>query len=75
MNAVVAQFSGLFEAAFTLAVIVGGLLLGGALISFAVFAYRSVKGEGMRDPEEVVPEKVKDDDLTEGGSDDEWDYY
>lgn len=77
MDPVVAQLpGGLFEAAFTLAVVAGGLLLVGALVSFAVFAYRSVKGEGMRDPEEVVPEKIEDDDeLTEGGADDEWDYY
>ncbi len=76
MALVLAQFpSGLFEAAFTLALLVGGLLLVGALVSFAVFAYRSVKGEGMRDPEEVVPEKMEDDDLTKGGDDDEWDYY
>ena len=72
-----AQFSGdLFGAAVTLALVTGGLLLIGALVSFAVFGYRSVKGDGMRDPQEVVPEKTTDDDdLTEGSSDDEWDYY
>lgn len=67
---------GVFEAAFTLALVVGGLLLVGALVSFAVYAYQSVKGDGMPDPEEVVPERIDDEDeLTEGGADDEWDYY
>lgn len=78
MNAFVVQLfpSGLFEMAFTAALIAGGILLLGGLVSFAVFGYRSIKGEGMRDPQEVVPEKVNDDDeLTEGDPDDEWDYY
>ncbi len=67
--------SGLFEMAFTAALVAGGLLLLGGLVSFVVFGYRSIKGDGMRDPKEVVPEKVEDDELSEGGSDDEWDYY
>jgi len=77
MDPLVAQLpSDLFGAAVTLALVTGGLLLVGALVSFAVFAYRSVKGDGMRDPQEVVPEKTKDDEgLTEGDTDDEWDYY
>ena len=77
MNTFIAQISSdLLGGAFTVALVAGGLLLAGALVSFAVFAYRSVKGDGMRDPQEVVPEKTTDDDdLTEGSSDDEWDYY
>lgn len=67
--------SGLFETAFTAALIAGGLLFLGGLVSFAVFAYRSVKGEGMRDPREVAPEETEDDDVERGDSDDEWDYY
>ena len=76
MNQMAAQFSGdLIGAAVTLALVTGGLLLVGALVSFAVFAYRSVKGDGMRDPQEVVPEKTTDEGLSEGDADDEWDYY
>jgi hypothetical protein len=77
MYTLVAQISSdLLGGAFTIALVAGGLLLAGAFVSFAVFAYRSVKGDGMRDPQEVVPEKTTDDDdLTEGSSDDEWDYY
>jgi hypothetical protein len=47
------------------------------MVSLAVVAYRSLEGEGMRDPREVAPEKTADDDsgLTEGGDDDDWDYY
>lgn len=69
--------SGIFEIAFTAALVAGGVLFLGGLVSFAVFIYRSVKGDGMRDPREVVPEKTKDDDdgLTAGDPDDEWDYY
>jgi hypothetical protein len=76
MYSVVAQLSGLFDIALTGALVAGGLLILGGIVSFAVFAYRSVKGEGMRDPEEVVPEKVDDEEgLSEGDADDEWDYY
>lgn len=69
--------SSLFEIAFTAALVAGGLLFLGGLLSFAVFIYRSVKGDGMRDPREVVPEKTKDDEngVTAGDPDDEWDYY
>lgn len=65
------------EMAFTAALVAGGLLFLGGLVSFGVFLYRSVKGDGMRDPREVAPEKVKDEDsgLSKGDSDDEWDYY
>lgn len=76
MDPVIAQVSSdLLRGAFTIALITGGLLLFGALVSLAVFAYRSVKGDGMRDPQDVAPEKSADDDVTEGGPDDEWDYY
>lgn len=69
--------SGLFEMAFTLAVVAGAALLIGAIVSLAVFAYRNLKGEGMRDPEEVAPEKVADeeDGVSKADPDDEWDYY
>jgi len=75
MSASLVLGSGLFDAVLTGALAVGGLLFVGALVSFAVFLYRSVKGEGMRDPREVAPEKAGDDGLQEGESDDEWDYY
>lgn len=78
MEPIVMQLgSGLFEIAFTAALVAGGLLFLGGLLSFAVFIYRSVKGDGMRDPREVVPEKANDDEesLRTGDPDDEWDYY
>jgi len=79
MNAFVVQMfsSDLIGMALTAALVAGGILLLGGLISFAVCGYRSIRGDGMRDPREVAPEKVNDDDdeLSEGGSDDEWDYY
>ncbi|OYR55063.1 hypothetical protein DJ73_02975 [Halorubrum sp. Ea1] len=77
MDMIVVQISSdLLSGAFTLAVIAGGLLLLGGLVSFGVFIYRSVKGDGMRDPQEVAPEKATDsDEVTEGSPDDEWDYY
>jgi len=68
--------SGLLEMVFSVAVIAGTLLLFGGLISFGVFLYKSIAGDGIRDPREVAPEKVEDDDeLTKGDPDDEWDYY
>lgn len=67
--------SGLFDAALTGALVVGGLLFVGALASFAVFLYRSVKGDGMRDPREVAPGKAGDEGIQEGDSDDDWKYY
>lgn len=78
MDPFVAQLpSDLLEMAFTLALVAGVVLILGAIVSFGVFAYRSVRGEGMKDPREVAPEKTKDDEngLTKGDSDDEWDYY
>jgi len=77
MDPVIAQVSsGLLQGALTLALVAGGLLLAGALVSFGVFAYRSVKGDGMRDPSDVGPEvTADDDDVTEGDPNDEWDYY
>lgn len=76
MATVVLQ-SGLLDMAFSVAFIAGALLLVGGLLSFAVFLYRSVAGDGMKDPREVAPEKVKDDDdgVSKGDADDEWDYY
>jgi len=78
MNGILVQFSGtLVEMGFTLALLAGGLLLLGAVVSLLVFAYRSVLGEGSRDPREVAPEKTNDDEdgLSKGGPNDEWDYY
>lgn len=77
MHGVLLQFpGGLFEMAFTLALVAAALLLVGVIVSLGVFAYRSTKGDGVPDPEEVVPEQVNDDEgVTEGDADDEWKYY
>ncbi|PSP91721.1 hypothetical protein BRC87_02215 [Halobacteriales archaeon QS_4_66_20] len=67
----------MFEMAFSLALVAGALLLLGGMVSMGVFLYRSMKGDGMKDPREVAPEKTKDGDsgVTKGDTDDEWDYY
>jgi len=77
MDVVLISFpSSLFEMAFTLALVAGGLLLLGGIVSGLVYAYKSISGEGVRDPREAVPEKAETDDgLTKGDEDDEWDYY
>lgn len=77
MDPVIAQVSSdLLGGALTIALVAGGLLLAGALVSFGVFAYRSIKGDGMREPTRPGPEKTADDDdVSEGGPNDEWDYY
>jgi len=69
--------SSLFEIAFTAALLVGALLLVGVVISLAMFVYRSVRGEGMKDPRESAAESPAngESDLQEGETDDEWDYY
>lgn len=70
------MLAGLADVAFSLALIAGAALLLGAMVSLSVFVYRSVKGEGMKDPREVAPEKTDDDaEVSEGDADDEWDYY
>ncbi|PSQ47563.1 hypothetical protein BRD19_09125 [Halobacteriales archaeon SW_7_65_23] len=69
----VVQGLAVLEFAFSIALIAGALLLLGGLVSFAVFAYKTTRGDGMKDPREAMPEN--DDELTEGDSDDEWDYY
>lgn len=66
--------SGLFGMAFTLALIAGALLLVGVMVSLGVFAYRSTRGDGVPDPEDVAPEKA-DEGVSEGHDDDEWKYY
>lgn len=68
----------IFEMAVTAGLIVGGLLLIGAMISLGVFAYRSVKGEGMPDPQaqsETADGDDEEDGLRKGDADEEWDYY
>jgi hypothetical protein len=69
--------SSLFEIAFTAALVVGALLLVGVVISLAMFAYQSVRGEGMKDPRESTAGSPADgeSELQEGNHDDEWDYY
>lgn len=69
--------SDIFEILFTAATVIAGLLLLGLTLSLGVYAYRATRGEGVKDPEEVVPDRIEDDDegVTEGDADDEWDYY
>lgn len=68
--------SGLLEMAFSVAVVAAALLFIGGLVSFAVYLYQSIAGDGMKDPREVVPENAADDEgLRKGDPDDEWDYY
>ena len=69
----VVQGLAVLEFAFSIALIAGALLLLGGLVSFAVFAYKTTRDDGMKDPREAMPEN--DDELTEGDCDDEWDYY
>lgn len=67
----------LFEILFTTATVIAGLMLLGLTLSLGVYAYRATRGEGVKDPKEVVPERIEDDEegVREGDADDEWDYY
>lgn len=68
--------SGLLEIAISIALTAGVVLFIGGLVSFAVFAYRSLRGEGMKDPREIVPEKTRNEEgVTKGDPEDEWEYY
>lgn len=68
----------IFRTMFGGAALTGGLLLLGGLGVFAYVVYgKMVKGEGIKHVEEVAPEKAENSEegVSEGGPDDEWDYY
>ena len=66
--------NGLTESVAQAAVLAGTLVLLLGLVALGAFAYKSLRGDGIRWPDET------DEDDREGGArrgdpDDEWDYY
>ena len=62
------------EGAGWLVVLAGSVILGLMLVALGSYAYKHLRGDGIRWPDES-PEEDDDGDLREGGSGDEWDYY
>jgi hypothetical protein len=77
MSLVVLQLpfgSGLAEAAGQAAVLAGTLVLMLMLVALVGFAYKSLRGDEIRWPDETEPD-LEDEGAQPGGPDDEWDYY
>ncbi|WP_311172922.1 hypothetical protein [Halobellus ordinarius] len=62
---------GLLESVAQLAGILGTVVLGLFVLAMATYAYKQLRGGGVRWPDE----ETEDDDVVRGDSDDEWDYY
>lgn len=64
--------SGLFETVSQLVVTAGTLVLLLMLVALGAFAYKSLRGDGIRWPDE---REEAGDEVKQGTSDDEWKYY
>lgn len=73
-SSVLALGSGLLESLADAVVIAGTLVLFLMLVAIGAFAYKSLRGDGVRWPDEEDDE-VGDSGVTKGGDDDEWKYY
>lgn len=67
--------SGLLDLSFTVLLGIGAVLFVIGAVAFAMFAYKSIKSDGMKDPREVAPQATEENELREGDPDEEWDYY
>lgn len=65
--------AGLSESLAQAAVLAGTLVLGLALVALGAFAYKSLRGGGIRWPDEV--DEDEEEGVRRGDQDDEWDYY
>lgn len=66
--------SGVLESVAQLAVVGGTLVLLLALVALGAFAYKSLRGDGIRWPGDV-DDDADDDEVRRGGTDDEWKYH
>ena len=64
--------SGFVESIGQVAVLAGTLVLVLMLVALGAFAYKSLRGDGIRWPDE---DAGAEDDVHRGDADDEWDYY
>ena len=67
--------SGLFDAASGLVSVAATVVLLLLLTALAGFVYRSLRGDGIRWPDERPPEDDGDGGVRRGNDDDEWKYY
>jgi hypothetical protein len=67
--------SGLLESVGQIAVLAGTLLLVLMLVALGGFAYKSLRGDGVRWPDDVEADGEENGAVREGGDDDEWKYY
>jgi hypothetical protein len=63
----------LFETVSQLVVAAGTVILLLMLVALGAFAYKSLRGDGIRWPDER--EDVDEDEVQQGANDDEWKYY
>jgi hypothetical protein len=66
--------SGLLESISQAAAIAGTLVLLLLLVGLGGFAYKSLRGDGVRWPDEM-DEAGETDGVSRGGDDDEWEFY
>jgi hypothetical protein len=66
--------SGMLESVAQLAVIGGTLVLVLSLVALGAFAYKSLRGDGIRWPGDV-DEDADDGEVRRGRTDDEWEFY
>lgn len=68
--------SGLVESVGQIAVLAGTLVLFLLFIAFGGAAYKSIRGDGIRWPDDVEESNTADDgEVKRGDGDDEWKYY
>lgn len=68
--------SGLVESISQIAVIAGTVVLLLLFVAFGSFAYKSIRGDGIRWPEDVDdPNSGDDTEVQRADGDDEWKYY
>jgi len=67
--------SGLFESTSQFVVVAGSVVLLLMLVALAGFAYKSVRGDGIRWPDDIEDDAEDEDGVHKSGDDDEWDYY
>lgn len=66
--------NGLTESVAQAAVLAGTLVLLLGLVALGAFAYKSIRGDGIRWPDETE-EDDREGGARRGDPDDEWDYY
>jgi len=67
--------SGLAESTAQVAMVAGSVVLLLMLVALSGFAYKSLRGDGIRWPEDVDEDVHKEDGARPGNDDEDWKYY